>query len=93
VRRVVFIATPHRGSYLTEYPVTELLGRLLTLPVRIVQIGADLARNAGDFKVNPRNLGSGSLFGMTPNNPGPPDDGRDSDCPWCPRGLDHRGCR
>ena len=69
VRRVVFIATPHRGSYLTEYPVTELLGRFLTLPVRIVQIGADLARNAGDFKVNPRNLGSGSLFGMTPNNP------------------------
>jgi pimeloyl-ACP methyl ester carboxylesterase len=69
VRRVVFIATPHRGSYLTEYPVTELLGRFLTLPVRILQIGADLARNAGDFKVDPRNLGSGSLFGMTPNNP------------------------
>src|SRR5215831_2873527 len=69
VRRVVFIATPHRGSYLTEYPVAELLGRFLTLPVRILQIGADLARNAGDFKVNPRNLGSGSLFGMTPNNP------------------------
>jgi len=38
VRRVVFIATPHRGSYLTEYPVTELLGRFLTLPVRIVPI-------------------------------------------------------
>jgi pimeloyl-ACP methyl ester carboxylesterase len=69
VRRVVFIATPHRGSYLTEYPVAELVGRFLTLPVRIVQTAADLARNAGDFKVNPRNLGSGSLFGMTPNNP------------------------
>ena len=69
VRRVIFIATPHRGSYLTEYPVTELLGRFLTLPVRILQLGADLTRNAGDFKVNPRNLGSGSLFGMTPNNP------------------------
>jgi pimeloyl-ACP methyl ester carboxylesterase len=69
VRRVVFIATPHRGSFLTEYSVTELLGRFLTLPVRVLQIGADLARNAGDFKVNPRNLGSGSLFGMTPNNP------------------------
>jgi pimeloyl-ACP methyl ester carboxylesterase len=69
VRRVVFIATPHRGSYLTEYPVAELLGRFLTLPVRIVQTAADLARNANDFKVNPRNLGSGSLFGMTPNNP------------------------
>jgi pimeloyl-ACP methyl ester carboxylesterase len=69
VRRVVFIATPHRGSYLTEYPVAELLGRFLTLPVRIVQTAADLARNAGDFKVDPRKLGSGSLFGMTPNNP------------------------
>src|SRR5438132_1544859 len=27
-------------------------------PVRIVQTGVELARNAGDFKVNPRNLGS-----------------------------------
>jgi len=26
-------------------------------------------RDPGNFKVNPRNLGSGSLFGMTPNNP------------------------
>src|ERR1700747_3931820 len=69
VRRVVFIATPHRGSYLTEYPIAELLGRFLTLPVRIVQTGAELARSADDFKVNPRKLGSGSLFGMTPNNP------------------------
>jgi pimeloyl-ACP methyl ester carboxylesterase len=69
VRRVVFIATPHRGSFLTEYPVAELLGRFLTLPVRIVQTAAELARNTGDFRINPRNLGSGSLFGMTPNNP------------------------
>jgi len=37
VRRVVFIAMPHRGSYLTEYPVTELLGRFLTLSVRLVR--------------------------------------------------------
>jgi hypothetical protein len=69
VRRVIFIATPHRGSYLTEYSVTELMGQFLTLPVRIVEIGAELARNAGDFRVNPRRLRSGSLFGMTPNNP------------------------
>jgi pimeloyl-ACP methyl ester carboxylesterase len=69
VRRVVFIATPHRGSYLTEYPLAELLGRFLTLPVRVVQTAADLARNTGDFKVDPGKLGSGSLFGMTPNNP------------------------
>jgi pimeloyl-ACP methyl ester carboxylesterase len=52
VRRVVFIATPC-SSYLTEYPVTEFLGRFLTLPLRIVRTGIELARNVGDFKVNP----------------------------------------
>jgi hypothetical protein len=37
VRRVVFIATPHRGSYLTEFSVARLLGRFLTLPFRVVR--------------------------------------------------------
>jgi len=69
VRRVIFIATPHRGSYLTEYPAAELLGRFLTLPARIIGTAAELAQSANDFKVNPRKLGSGSLFGMTPKNP------------------------
>jgi pimeloyl-ACP methyl ester carboxylesterase len=69
VRRVVFIATPHRGSYLTEYPLAELVGRFITLPIRIVKTAADLARNSSDFKFDPSDLGSGSLFGMTPNNP------------------------
>jgi len=49
--------------------VTEFLGGFLTLPLRIVRTGVELARNAGDFKVNPSSLGSGSLFGMTPSNP------------------------
>jgi pimeloyl-ACP methyl ester carboxylesterase len=69
VRRVVFIATPHRGGYLTEYPIAELVGRFITLPVRVIQTAADLARSSGDFKIDPNKLGSGSLFGMTPNNP------------------------
>jgi hypothetical protein len=70
VRRVVFIATPHGGSYLTESSVTGLLKRFLTLPRQIVKAGADLAtRNRGDFKVDPQNMGSGSLFGMSRRNP------------------------
>ena len=70
VRRVVFIATPHRGSYLTEFSAARLVGRFITLPLRIMALGADLAtRNAKDFKVDPGTLGSGSLFGMTPSNP------------------------
>jgi pimeloyl-ACP methyl ester carboxylesterase len=70
VRRVVFIATPHGGSYLTESSVTGLLKRFLTLPRQIVKAGSDLAtRNRGDFKVDPQNMGSGSLFGMSRRNP------------------------
>ena len=69
VRRVIFIATPHRGSYLTEYSIVGLLGRFLTLPLHIAQASTELEGNAEDFKVDPRNLKAGSLFGMTPNNP------------------------
>jgi pimeloyl-ACP methyl ester carboxylesterase len=70
VRRVVFIATPHRGSFLTEFSVAQLLGRFITLPARIVLLGARLAtRDRRDFKIDPGNLGIGSLFGMTPSNP------------------------
>jgi len=70
VRRVVFIATPHRGSFLTEFSVARLVGRFITLPARIVVLGARLAtRNSNDFKFDPDNLGTGSLLGMTPSNP------------------------
>jgi pimeloyl-ACP methyl ester carboxylesterase len=70
VRRVVFIATPHRGSFLTEFSVARLLGRLITLPARIVVLSARLMTlNRHDFKIDPDNLGIGSLFGMTPSNP------------------------
>jgi pimeloyl-ACP methyl ester carboxylesterase len=70
VRRVVFIATPHRGSFLTEFSAARLVGRFITLPARIVVLGARLAtRNATDFKFDPDSLGTGSLLGMTPSNP------------------------
>ncbi len=68
VRRVVFIATPHRGSYLAEFSVVGLLKYFLALPAHIVQAGADL-RNLGVFRVDPRETESGSLFGMSPRNP------------------------
>ena len=68
VRRVVFIATPHRGSYLAEFSVVGLLKYFLALPAHIVQAGADL-RNLGVFRVDPRETEGGSLFGMSPRNP------------------------
>jgi pimeloyl-ACP methyl ester carboxylesterase len=70
VRRVIFIATPHRGSFLTEFSVAGLLGRFITLPARIVVLGTQMAtRNANDFKFDPNSLETGSLLGMTPSNP------------------------
>ena len=68
VRRVVFIATPHRGSYLAEFSVVGLLKYFLALPAHIVQAGADL-RNLSVFKVDPREAEGGSLFSMSPRNP------------------------
>jgi hypothetical protein len=56
LREALRDATPHRGSYLTEYPLAELVGRFLTLPVRFVQTAADLARSVSDFKIDPGNL-------------------------------------
>jgi pimeloyl-ACP methyl ester carboxylesterase len=37
VRRVVFISTPHRGSFLAGQWVRQLFGRLITLPLRITK--------------------------------------------------------
>ncbi len=41
VKRVVFISTPHRGSFLTKDWVRELARSTLTLPVTLIQGGAE----------------------------------------------------
>jgi len=44
VRRVVFLATPHRGSYLAGPQIVQRLAqRLVRLPSDVVRVGADLA--------------------------------------------------
>lgn len=43
VKRVIFVATPHRGSFLAGPQfVRRLIERLVTLPVDVLRIGADL---------------------------------------------------
>jgi pimeloyl-ACP methyl ester carboxylesterase len=57
VSRAVFIATPHRGSFVAGRRfVANLVRRLLTLPFALTSLAADLARNpdataAGDLVV------------------------------------------
>jgi pimeloyl-ACP methyl ester carboxylesterase len=69
VRRVIFLATPHRGSYLAGPQIVQRLAqRLVRLPADVVRVGADLAT------LNPTGaFASGrmptSIDNMSPGNP------------------------
>jgi hypothetical protein len=69
VRRVMFLATPHRGSYLAGPQIVRRLAqRLVRLPSDVVRVGADLAT------LNPTGaLASGrvatSIDNMSPGHP------------------------
>jgi pimeloyl-ACP methyl ester carboxylesterase len=50
VSRVVFICTPHRGSFVAgRNLIANLVRRLLTLPLTLTGVAADLARNPDAF--------------------------------------------
>jgi pimeloyl-ACP methyl ester carboxylesterase len=69
VKRVVFIATPHRGSYVAAMPISQFVGRLVTLPVDVALVGSELLANNADeptFDVHRGWLGS--VYGMTPGS-------------------------
>jgi pimeloyl-ACP methyl ester carboxylesterase len=45
VKRVIFVATPHRGSYLAGPQIVRRLAeRLITLPVSVLELSAELAQ-------------------------------------------------
>jgi hypothetical protein len=73
VKRVVFISTPHRGSYLSSSLVRQLGHKLVALPRALVSesselIGLTEGSEVGQFL--PRNKIPTSLDGMSPKNPG-----------------------
>jgi pimeloyl-ACP methyl ester carboxylesterase len=72
VKRVVFIATPHRGSYLAGGFVRGLAHRLVSLPGALVSHEADLLRLAEGSEAGKFFHGKlpTSLDGMSPKNPG-----------------------
>lgn len=74
VRRVVFIATPHRGSFQALTRIGEFLARLVHLPGTLATAMADIAtkeKEALKPNTDKFSLGSGlgSGFGMRPDNP------------------------
>jgi pimeloyl-ACP methyl ester carboxylesterase len=70
VGRVIFIATPHRGSYLTEYSLGRFVSRLVRMPFELLQVTGDIVTNNPDaFKFDPKRTHFGSVYGMTPGSP------------------------
>ena len=73
IRRVVFIATPHRGSFQATTWVGRMLAGLVKLPGTLVKTMSDLVTSEKEaLKVDPNRytVGSfGSGFGMRPDNP------------------------
>lgn len=72
VKRVVFIATPHRGSYLSSGFVRRLAARFVSLPGNLVSRSKDVFQLAAgsDFGRFLQGRMPTSLDGMSPKNPG-----------------------
>jgi pimeloyl-ACP methyl ester carboxylesterase len=72
VRRVVFIATPHRGSYLSGSLARRLAQRLVSLPGAMVSRSKDvlLLTQGSDTGKFLHGRMPTSLDGMSPENPG-----------------------
>jgi pimeloyl-ACP methyl ester carboxylesterase len=70
VRRVVFVSTPHRGSYLAEWSIGRLIARLVRLPLNLAGASAEvMSGNADALRFNPEGARFGSMYGMTPGSP------------------------
>jgi pimeloyl-ACP methyl ester carboxylesterase len=70
VGRVIFVATPHRGSYLAEYSLGRFVAGLVRMPFDLLQVSGDLVTNNPDaFKFDPTRTHFGSVYGMTPGSP------------------------
>jgi pimeloyl-ACP methyl ester carboxylesterase len=70
VETVVFISTPHGGSYHATMTIVGLFQKLVTLPLKVAALTADVLTNAGDaLRLDKDRLRLNSLAGMSPGNP------------------------
>jgi hypothetical protein len=72
VTRVVFMSTPHRGSFLAGRDfVTSMIRRIVTLPARLAVAGAEIAADRHVFTEGPlaRGLLPTAVDNMSPRNP------------------------
>jgi pimeloyl-ACP methyl ester carboxylesterase len=70
VKRVVFVCTPHRGSYLASFSLAGLVSDFVSAPSNLTQVFTELVTRNED-KLMVRNLARlpTSIDNMTPGNP------------------------
>jgi pimeloyl-ACP methyl ester carboxylesterase len=70
VKSVVFIATPHRGSYLTLRRLARWVTRLVEIPNAVSQVTYDvMLRNREDMLIRDLDRPITAIDNMTPGNP------------------------
>ena len=71
VSRVIFLATPQRGSYVAGFSVAQLVARFVKLPLRVAQaLGDVITNNADALRFDPsKTRTGGSVYGMAPGSP------------------------
>jgi hypothetical protein len=69
VKRVIYLSTPHHGSYVAGSWIAHQAARLIALPANVTRIGASLlTRNRGRLNAGFSGIGT-SVLGMTPGSP------------------------
>jgi hypothetical protein len=73
VKRVIFISTPHRGSYLSTNWVRTLVLKMITLPRGVIQSTTNLIKTVGNLGLSEAKanqfIATTSLDAMSPDNP------------------------
>ena len=68
VRRVIFLATPHRGSYVAGNWLAQQVARLVRLPGDLLRFSADVLRADPRLAIAMQGR-VGSVYAMTPGSP------------------------
>jgi len=68
VRRVIFLATPHKGSYVAGNWLSHQVSRLVRLPGQVLRATEDLLTRDPEFALRFRGRLS-SVYAMTPGSP------------------------
>ena len=70
VRVVVFLATPHRGSFVTTRFLVHTISRFVRLPANVIGAMGDLIEGNDDaLLLDPRGPRFGSVYNMRPGSP------------------------